>query len=784
MTAAETPPVWPEDIDHLWAKSAAPGEQAGQSLAAHTWEALCRLRELAALRPRLPALVELPRLWHLLFWATWLHDWGKVARGFQRTVRGGRRWPFRHEVLSLAFVGWVSTGLSAQEQLWLAAAVATHHRDLADILDAYLLDEDPEDDPILALVGQLRRADVERLWQWLHDCGTEWLQALEFGRLGVSMPKLPAQAAACEQVLAAGGDRIRQHLLALDDLLLALEEGQEHSLQVPGILLRGGLVQADHLASAASGPLPAASLGDAQAVLAAVRLTPEQLYAHQRQAQRVGHLLLSAPTGSGKTEAALLWAVRQGVPRLFYALPYQASMNAMYDRLERIFGRRVGLLHGRSTLSLYQRLMERDYTPAAAARLARMQRDLAGLPYYPVRVFSPYQMLKAAFQLKGYEAMLADYAEAAFVFDEVHAYEPGRLAMILSTIKLLAERFAARFLIMSATLPGPVRQVLQETLQPLTVVRAEPALYRRFRRHRLHLLDGELLEPAHLQRMAEDYQAGRQVLVVCNTVARAQEAWAWFRERLPADAALVLLHGRFNARDRGKKERLILDRAGMGQSRRAPVLLVATQVVEVSLNLDLDVLYSDPAPLEALWQRFGRVNRQGRMDLAPVMVFRLPDDGQHIYEPALIENTLALLAEATRQGPCAVDEALAESWLDQVYSGEALAAWKREYQRAATTFQQEFLDALRPFQAQPGLADLFDRLFDGLEVLPEPLLEEYQALRESEQALEASRLLVPIRWGQYHMLANQGLVTPGDRELPPVALVSYDQELGMRLGNG
>jgi CRISPR-associated endonuclease/helicase Cas3 len=461
-------------------------------------------------------------------------------------------------------------------------------------------------------------------------------------------------------------------------------------------------------------------------------------------------------------------------------------MNAMYDRLQRIYPGRVGLLHGRSALSLYQRLMDQAYTPAEATRLAKGERNLAGLPYYPVRVFSPYQMLKAVFQLKGYEAMLTDFAGGAFVFDEIHAYEPARLAMILETVRLLADRFGATFLIMSATLPAPVRERLGEVLHPLARVRAEPGLYARFRRHRLRLADGDLLDPERLGSIIRRYEAGEQILVVCNTVARAQAAWSWFRERLPAGAALSLIHGRFNGRDRGRKEQQVLARTGVrqpgagGEVRRA-ALVVATQVVEVSLNLDLDALYSDPAPLDALWQRFGRVNRLGRRALAPVTVFRQPSDGQHIYDPILVQNTLALLEDAARAGPRPVDEALAQDWLDLVYSGPALEAWEAKHHQAGEEFRAEFLSKLIPFQAQPGLADAFGKLFDGLEVLPEPLYDEYQALKSSDRALEASQLLVSLGWGHYQMLRGKGLVAAGEKGEPPVVQVGYDGEVGLRL---
>ena len=98
--------TWPDGyMGHLWAKSADKGE-GGQpeTLATHTWLVLEKLAALIHLRPNLPKQIGVPRLWHVLFWATFLHDFGKVAPGFQMRLRGGEKWPHRHEVLSLAFV--------------------------------------------------------------------------------------------------------------------------------------------------------------------------------------------------------------------------------------------------------------------------------------------------------------------------------------------------------------------------------------------------------------------------------------------------------------------------------------------------------------------------------------------------------------------------------------------------------------------------------------------------------------------------------------------------------
>ncbi len=798
---SERPAIWPQALEEeLWAKSASKGE-GGQpeSLALHTWLVLHRLADFIQLRPELAAHVGRPTLWRCLYWATFLHDFGKAMPGFQGVLRGDRTakegWGgHRHELFSLAFLDWLAPGLDDDEMAWAAAAVVSHHRDRAEMLISYGGLEDDEPDPILEPLHGLPAHHVAGLYNWLATCGWAWAQHLGLDRLGVEPIPFPAAAPPFHAGAAA---RRVHHWLEQYDRLAGRPGATDPNGFAALITLRGMLLSADHSGSAHAEELPRVDFR-ADDVITSRKLEWHKLHRHQRGSSAEmqdgemettlfwphGSALLIAPTGSGKTEAALLWAACQqedgnSPPRLFYTLPYQASMNAMVRRLEETFGlKNVGLQHGRGLLATYRWLMERGESPAEAAQTARLRRNLARLHYPPVRVFSPYQMLKAMYRLKGYEAQLTDYHNGLFIFDEIHAYNIDRLALILRTIAYLRRHYNARFLIMSATFPQLIREWLADALGETPTVTAAPALYAQFQRHRIRLVEGGVLDEANLARIIAAALEG-SVLVVCNIVARAQQVYDILRERLAeAGIEIVLLHGAFNMRDRLEKEKTIRQRTGADNASGPPIVLVATQAVEVSLDIDLDTIYTEPAPLEALLQRFGRVNRRGKKGIVDVHVFTVGSEQQEfIYDPRLVTGTLLVLA---RENGKPVDESAVGDWLNEIYEGEIAAEWRSAYSKGAAEFDKAVVDTLRPFQSDPE-SKKFDKLFDGVEVLPEDLLLEYERMTEEGDYIGASELLVPITYQRLAQIsqARRRISEKGER-LTTVD-IPYSSEKGLDL---
>jgi len=690
-----------------------------------------------------------------LFWAATLHDIGKICAGFQEALRRGEGWGWRHE----AFSGLIACACLPQtpQADWATAAILTHHRMNVAFRQAR---EFGRQLSWKRITGEMGTPDWQAVAEWLDTDVREWATA--WRKAGIPLPN---ETTAWENLTERIADlpSVHKRLLSVvkkfswGGIMGDVPEDQKERIR--SILLRGGLIWADHMASGNAG-LPHIDAVEALEKFVSLEV-PATPYAHQKDCARRGTVLMTAPTGSGKTAAAALW-LKQNLrePRaanILYVLPFKASINAMFLRLRRAFDDAVTLHHS-SAVHMLSSIYENEPNAAKAARA------LARLDASCVRVTTPFQIIKPFFLPRSYARMLASLANSLLVVDELHAYEPRTLGLVLSAFRFLKENFDARFLFMSATVPPFLVGLLERaSLLDSNTPRIQPneGFLKRLRRHRV------ILQNTALPQMLGDVAATAEkenVLVCCNTVATAQDTYRGLKRRLPSDD-ILLLHSRFNMRDRNAKERTILE--------NPPRVLVATQVVEVSLDLDYDHMFTELAPLDALIQRMGRVNRKATRPEAQVHV--TTPSGPHPYDTSLLEATASVLQRINDS--FLPEEALAEL-LQDAYE-PARENLEREFGRAFSNFVAA-VDELHGFEHEERL-DCFYSLFEAVEVLPKCLLKEYTQLLKKKQFITAHSLLVPVSDRMFHYLRRNELIQKGIILNTPVHIVDlpYDSELGL-----
>ena len=525
-------------------------------------------------------------------------------------------------------------------------------------------------------------------------------------------------------------------LLSIIKKYIRGERGILCSHMIEDILLVGALKQCDHMASAGIQKLNSLDFKDF------AFLDSLSFYDHQVHSGKIdGNVILTSPTGTGKTEAAMNWLRRQilkrGEGRVFYILPYTASINAMYERLSHDLGNgKVGMLHGKLMQYLDSRFSDYSCDCTIIERVAEDFRTMIT----PFKVTTPFQMLKHLYGLKGFEKGLVEWVGAYFIIDEIHAYDARTFAQLIVLLHFAITQLDVRVHVMTATLPTFLQKELSNVLSPYSSIVANQKLYANLIRHRIILKDGMLLDNLHI--IQESIDNGKKVLVVCNTVDDAQYVY----KSLDSEYK-ILLHGRFCARDRNEKE-LLLKNPDIH-------LLVGTQAIEVSLDIDYDVLFSSPAPIDALVQRFGRVNRKCTKGISPCVIFKEPGEKDHfVYRNKdVISKTIDAFNMIVDNDNGIVREDTLQKYIDFVYPDWAPND-KQKYEDTKRIFEKFIAEEMAPLEYSEQKEEDYYKQFDGQKVLPISLSEEYQHYLDELKLIKAESLLVPISTNRLRYLLH------------------------------
>lgn len=442
-------------------------------------------------------------------------------------------------------------------------------------------------------------------------------------------------------------------------------------------------------------------------------------------------LLVEAPMGEGKTELAFmahLHLQRTNGHRGFYlALPTQATGNALFARAKKFIDAfahepapDLQLIHGgaarQEMMAALNEVWGEDGKQSegveAARWFSRRKRPLIA----PYGVGTIDQALFSVLNVKHHFVRLWGLANRVVVLDEVHAYDTYTEGLIEALLRWL-KGLGCSVILMSATLPTKRRDGL------LKAWRVDPAVLPALAYPRLVLADDRGLDwddeiasremaPVRLAGCGTDPEDLRDLAlaalgdggcgaIIVNTVDRAQQLFTLIKEQAPADLTLLLFHARFPADERAQREAAVLSIFGHEGQRPARALLVATQVVEQSLDIDFDFLLSDLAPVDLLLQRVGRLHRHQRphrpephrqpvLTVAGLLPGELPDLAttrwRFVYDPYLLAMTwVRLLDETLLQLPQDIDRLVQTVYGDDELPdsvSEALRQYIEEYSYA------------------------------------------------------------------------------------------------------
>ncbi|PAQ15687.1 CRISPR-associated helicase/endonuclease Cas3 [Bacillaceae bacterium SAOS 7] len=630
------------------------------------------------------------RDWQLLEIAVKYHDVGKADAVFQNKIRGVLNKPkipcevnnsVPHNFISVAAIPYKKLGLTDEESKLIALAVGFHHERKIEIVKKEILDNYKQN--MVPLIQKIEQHMNLELPERPRSKAIDWLE---------------------KRIMPSSGELFFRY-----------------------VMIKGLLHRLDHSASAHV----AVELADDYYVGEYVnRFFIEKLQAPKRklqiftEANQQNHVLAVAQTGMGKTEAALLWI---GKEKGFFTLPLRTSINAMYKRLsdpeegigftskpETSEEQAIGLLHSTSLDYLYDLENETGAEDKKLEIVYEQSKHFAN----KLIISTIDQILKFPFYYNGFEKELATMAGAKIVIDEMQSYDPKIAALVIRALELI-DKIGGKFMIMTATMPDLYIRALEKQLGTSQAPLVKEIFYDdQVLRHHLQIHHESILEKVG---EIKDMMNKKKVLVICNTVQQAKEMY----QALTADEEnlqINLLHSQFIRRDRAIKENGENGILKFATSENTGIW-VTTQLVEASLDIDFDVLYTEMSPLDSLFQRLGRCNRKGKKKTdepnAHIFMGKVSGVGNRsVYHPEIYERSADLIQIADGQH---LLESEKMTMIEKLYDTEELEG---------TTFKEEFektlyeLNHMPAYQMDKQQAQDLLRDIQQVQVIPQNIFQQ------------------------------------------------------------
>lgn len=446
-----------------------------------------------------------------------------------------------------------------------------------------------------------------------------------------------------------------------------------------------------------------------------------------------GLTIVEAPTGSGKTEMALAYAWRlladNHADSIVFAMPTQATANAMLQRLEKLattlFEDKPNLIlaHGHARfndnfLKLKQTgktIQENEEAWVQCNEWLGQSRKRIFLGQ--IGICTVDQVLVSVLPVKHRFVRGFGVGRSVLIVDEVHAYDAYMYGLLEAVLRVQHEAGGSSILL-SATLPQALKNQLLATYGSNAKPDNSPAPYPliswsdgkiiqsfippeneqpplRQVQVECHDSEGLLPDAALCQRIIDAAEQGAQVAIICNLVDVAQQLARQLQGQtyIPVD----IFHARYCLHDRQKKEEDVLGYYGFEGKRSTGRILVSTQVVENSIDIDMDWLITQLCPVDLLFQRMGRLHRHERhrpsgFESACCTVL-LPVGHDYGTHGLIYGNTRVMWRTAQKLQTCP-DQIIAfpaayRDWIEPVYSEELWGYEPKEVEKGYAGFEKE-----------------------------------------------------------------------------------------------